>query len=53
VWALVQYRNLGASEADLLRMYPTLQAQDLINVWAYFRNHKEEIEKQIIENEAD
>lgn len=53
VWALVQYRNLGASEADLLRMYPTLQAQDLINAWAYFRNHKEEIEKQITENEAE
>ena len=29
VWLLVQARNLGTSEADLLRAYPTLRAEDL------------------------
>jgi uncharacterized protein (DUF433 family) len=39
IWALVQYRNLGATEADLLRAYPTLKAKDLVNAWAYYQNH--------------
>ena len=52
VWTLVQARNLGTSEADLLRSYPSLRAEDLANAWAFYRNHKEEIEQQIRENEA-
>ena len=52
VWVLVQYRNLGASEADLLNAYPTLRAQDLANAWAYYRSHRQEIEQQISENET-
>lgn len=52
VWTLVQYRQLGASEAELLLSYPTLRAGDLANAWAYFRAHREEIEHQIAENEA-
>jgi len=52
VWVLVQARRLGASEADLLRSYPNLRAEDLANAWAYFRLHRDEIEQQIAENEA-
>jgi uncharacterized protein (DUF433 family) len=52
VWLLAQARNLGSSEADILRAYPTLRAEDLTNAWAYFRASKEEIEQQIIENET-
>jgi len=52
VWVLVQARELGTSEADLLRCYPTLRAEDLANAWAYFRSHRQEIEQQIRENEA-
>jgi uncharacterized protein (DUF433 family) len=52
VWVLIQARQLGASEADLLRDYPTLRAEDLTNAWAYARAHPEEIEQQISENEA-
>jgi uncharacterized protein (DUF433 family) len=51
VWVLVRTRQLGASEADLLRSYPTLRAEDLANAWAYFRAHRDEIEQQIRENE--
>src|SRR3972149_3847246 len=51
VWVLVRTRQLGASEADLLRSYPTLRAEDLANAWAYFRTHRDEIEQQIRENE--
>lgn len=52
VWVLVQARRLGASEADLLRSYPNLRAEDLANAWAYYRLHRDEIEQQIVENEA-
>lgn len=52
VWLLVQARRLGSSEADLLRAYPTLRAEDLANAWAYARAHTAEIEQQIQENEA-
>jgi uncharacterized protein (DUF433 family) len=51
IWVLIQAKRLGTSEADLLRSYPTLRAEDLANAWAYFRSHKEEIEQQIRENE--
>ena len=51
VWLLVRARQLGTSEADLLRCYPTLRAEDLANAWAYYRSHRDEIEQQICENE--
>jgi uncharacterized protein (DUF433 family) len=51
VWVLVQARRLGTSEADLLRSYPTLRAEDLANAWAYARQHRDEIEQQIRDNE--
>ncbi|PYI86945.1 MAG: hypothetical protein DME26_07915 [Verrucomicrobia bacterium] len=53
VWVLEQARRQGVSEADLLRSYPTLRAEDLANAWAYVRSHRDEIDRQIEENEAD
>jgi uncharacterized protein (DUF433 family) len=52
IWVLEQARRLGTSEADILRSYPSLKAEDLTNAWAYVRAHRQEIEKQIEENEA-
>jgi len=51
VWALVQARKLGATEADLLNSYPGLRAEDLVNAWGYYRLHRDEIDRQIDENE--
>ena len=51
VWVLVQARNLGTSDADVLRAYPGLQAEDLANAWAFYRTHRRDIDRQIIENE--
>jgi uncharacterized protein (DUF433 family) len=51
VWVLVRAKQIGVTEADLLRSYPTLRAEDLANAWAYFRAHHDEIEQQIRENE--
>jgi len=53
VWVLEQARRLGTSEAELMRAYPTLRAEDLANAWAYVRSHDDEISRQIAENEAD
>ena len=52
VWALVQLRQLGTDEADLLRTYPTLTAEDLVNAWSYYQSHTEEIDQQISDNES-
>ena len=52
VWLLVQARRLGTSEADLLRSYPMLRAEDLVHAWAYALAHREEIEQQILANET-
>jgi uncharacterized protein (DUF433 family) len=51
VWVLEQARRLGASEAEILRSYPSLRAEDLVHAWAYARAHSEEIARQIRENE--
>jgi uncharacterized protein (DUF433 family) len=51
VWVLEQARRHAISEAELLRSYPTLRAEDLANAWAYVRAHREEIDRQIRENE--
>jgi uncharacterized protein (DUF433 family) len=51
VWVLVQARQLGKSEADILSAYASLRAEDLTNAWAFARSHTVEIERQIRENE--
>jgi len=53
VWILEQARRLGTSEAALLQSYPTLRAEDLANAWGFVRSHRDEIERQIVANEAD
>ena len=53
VWLLEQARRLGTSESDLLKAYPTLRAEDFANAWAYVGSHREEIERQMAENESD
>ena len=52
VWVLEQARRLGTSEADILKSYPTLRAEDLASAWAYVRAHPDQIEEQIAANEA-
>lgn len=52
VWVLERARRLGVSEADLLRTYPALRAEDLANAWSFICAHTDEIDQQIRENEA-
>lgn len=50
VWGLVEARQLGITDAQLLVDYPTLSQEDLNAAWAYYAANPEEIEKAIREN---
>jgi uncharacterized protein (DUF433 family) len=50
VWGLVESRQIGYSEADILTSYPTISAIDLANAWAYAAAFPEEIAAEIKEN---
>jgi uncharacterized protein (DUF433 family) len=52
VWLIIRARQLGTSDGDLLKNYPTLRAEDISNASAYYFFHRDEIEQQIQENEA-
>jgi uncharacterized protein (DUF433 family) len=52
VWLLVRARQLGSSDVDIIRAYPTLQATNLFNAWTYYLAHETEIDQQIVENES-
>jgi uncharacterized protein (DUF433 family) len=52
VWILVQARRLGTCDADILRIYPSLEEEDLVNAWNYYQHHQDEIEQQIRTNET-
>ena len=51
VWAVVNYRRLGASDADVLQAYPALTSRDLEAAWEYATTHADEIDRAISENE--
>jgi uncharacterized protein (DUF433 family) len=48
---LVNAHRLGASDADILRNYPSLTAADLEAAWLYAAANTEEIDRAIRENE--
>ncbi len=47
VWTLVQLKKLGRTEAELRTDFPGLTQDDLDAVWAYYRDHMDEIENAI------
>jgi uncharacterized protein (DUF433 family) len=50
VYDLVEWRQLGQTDADLLAGYPTLTQRDLDAAWAYYAAHPEEIDAAIRRN---
>ncbi|KYC40490.1 hypothetical protein WA1_25545 [Scytonema hofmannii PCC 7110] len=52
VWLLVEARQIGITEAQLLQDYPHITAADLVNAWAYADAYSEEIEAAIHANEV-
>jgi uncharacterized protein (DUF433 family) len=51
VWGLVEWRHLGASEAELLDSISGLTREDLEAAWEYYDQHRAEIDQAIRENE--
>jgi uncharacterized protein (DUF433 family) len=53
VWTLVQLKKLGRNEEQLLGDFPGLKPEDLDAVWAYYRDHTDEIENAIAAEAAE
>jgi uncharacterized protein (DUF433 family) len=51
VWAVVNCRRLGMSDAEVLRSYPGLLPPDLAAAWSYAAAHTDEIDEAIRLNE--
>jgi uncharacterized protein (DUF433 family) len=51
VWAVVNYRRLGASDPEILQAYPSLRPADLEAAWDYAAAHPDEIDQAIRRNE--
>lgn len=53
VWSIWNARRLGISDKEILSGYPGLTSEDLQNAYRYAREHLEETERLIAENEFD
>jgi uncharacterized protein (DUF433 family) len=47
VWLLVEARQIGISEEDLLTNYPSLTPADLALAWEYYEHNKPEIDEAL------
>ena len=53
VWLLVAARRQGLGDTDLLLAYPSFDAEQLSQAWAYARAHPADIDAAIVANEND
>ena len=53
VWCVVGLRQLGASDAKILDAYPSITFEDLEAALDYYATNREEIDRNIRENEED
>jgi uncharacterized protein (DUF433 family) len=53
VSGLVEWRQLGLSDARILSQHPDLSQADLDAAWAYWRDHPDAVAKAIRENQED
>lgn len=51
VWVLASLRRQGASDADILRMYPSLTSDQVSAALTYADEHPAEIESDMRDNE--
>jgi uncharacterized protein (DUF433 family) len=50
VWILVAYRQQGAPDEELLANYPGLTADDLSAAWDYYEQNREQIDREIAQD---
>ena len=51
VWSLVKWYKLGMSVEDIIREFPQLSPSQVHDAFSYYYDSKDEIEKDIAENE--
>jgi uncharacterized protein (DUF433 family) len=52
VWTLEAYRRSSWSEARILESFPALRQVDLLAAFTYAAAHRDEIDREIAENDA-
>jgi uncharacterized protein (DUF433 family) len=52
IWVLVEARELGYSNADLLASYPQISESSLADAWIYAESHIDEILSAIQRNQS-
>ena len=52
VWLLESLRRQGATDQELIAAYPSLTLPDLLNAWVFVAAHRDEIDRQIAEEDA-
>jgi uncharacterized protein (DUF433 family)/predicted nuclease of predicted toxin-antitoxin system len=50
VWGLVEWKNLGLTESEIITRIQGLTSADLEAAWEYYEKNREEIEQAIREN---
>ena len=53
VWAIVEAKEQGATDLEILQSFPNLTAEDLTNAMRYYSGHKAEIEFDLTEQNVD
>lgn len=52
VWLIVGFLKDGATENEILDLYPDLTQEDIRKAWEYYKENPEEIEQDLIDNEV-
>ena len=52
VWTLENLRRMGASDEAILQAFPTVRKVDLSAAWAYVLLNREDVDRDIAENDA-
>jgi uncharacterized protein (DUF433 family) len=51
IWGLVEWRQLGLADAEILRRHPDLTQADLNTAWGYYARNQQEIDQAIRDNQ--
>ena len=53
IWTLISLQHQGADTPELLRNFPSLTIDDLINVRFYYTTHQKEIDRAIASHQCE
>lgn len=53
VWSIVEAKQMGATDLELLQSFPGLTAEDITNAMRYYHGHRDEIEADLVDQEIE